>query len=112
MPIKPVLLGDESNLQNGRFKWVENPEELKGNISKLDKKAGKGYLLEVNVSYPNILHNLHNDLQFMCKRRNINGVQKLFPICMTRRNMSFTLWLSITCSNMGWSCIRSIERLV
>ena len=56
---------------------MKNPEELKGNINKLAKEAGKGYLLEVDVSYPYDLHNLHNDLTFMCKRRKINGVQKL-----------------------------------
>ena len=32
------------NLPTGGFKWVENPEEIKGNISKLAKEAGMGYL--------------------------------------------------------------------
>ena len=64
-------------LMNGRFKWVGNPDNLKGNISKLAKKAGKGYLLEVDVSYPNDLHDLHNDLLFMCEGKKVNGVQKL-----------------------------------
>ena len=67
------------NLLIAGFKWVDNPDKLKGNISKLVKEAGKGYLFEVDISYPNILHNLHNDLPFMCKRRKINGVQKLVP---------------------------------
>ena len=40
------------NLPTGRFKWVENPDELKGSISELAKESGKGYLLEVDVSYP------------------------------------------------------------
>ena len=67
------------NLLTGLFKWVENPEELKGNISKLAKEAGKGYILDVDVSYPDILHDLHNNLTFMCEKRKINGVQKLVP---------------------------------
>ena len=36
-------------------------------------------LLEVDISYPDDLHNLNNDLPFMFKRRKINGVQKLIP---------------------------------
>ena len=66
-------------LSTDRFKWVENPDELKGNISKLAKEAGNGYLLELDVSYPNDLPNLHNDLPFMWENRKINGVQKLVP---------------------------------
>ena len=62
------------NLLTGRFKWVQNPDKLKGNISKLAKQAGKGYLLEVDASYPDNLHDLHNDLPFMCKKKRINGV--------------------------------------
>ena len=67
------------NLPIGRLKWVKNPDKLKGNISKLSREAGKGYLLEVDMSYPNNLHNLHNNLPFMCEKRKINGVQKLVP---------------------------------
>ena len=67
------------NLQNGRSKWVESQDELKGNISKLAKEARKGYLLEADISYPDNLHHIHNDLPFMCERKKINGVQKLVP---------------------------------
>ena len=67
----------KQNLLTGGFKLVENPNELKGHISKLAKESGKGNLLEVDISYLNDLHNLHNDLQFMCKKMKINGVQKL-----------------------------------
>ena len=64
-------------LPTGRFKWVENPNKLKGNISKLTKEAGKAYLLEVDISYPDDLHDLRNNLPFMCEKKKINGVQKL-----------------------------------
>ena len=46
------------NLPTGEFKWVENPDELKGNISMLAKEAGKGYLLEIDISYLDTLHDL------------------------------------------------------
>ena len=58
---------------------MENPDDLKGNINKLAKEARKCFLLEVDVSYPNNLHDLHNNLPFMCEKMKVNGVQKLVP---------------------------------
>ena len=63
-------------LPTGGFKWVDvNPNE----ISELATRTDKGYLLEVDVSYPCELQNPHNDLPFMCERMEINGVEKLVP---------------------------------
>ena len=63
-------------LPTGGFKWVDvNPNE----ISELATRTDKGYILEVDVSYPKDLHNSHNDLTFMCERMEINGVEKLVP---------------------------------
>ena len=63
-------------LPSGGFKWVDvNPNE----ISELATRADKGYILEVDVSYPKELHNPHNDLPFMFERMEINGVEKLVP---------------------------------
>ena len=51
-------------LPTGRFRWVDvKPNE----ILKLTKCEDKGYLLEVDVSYPRELHDSHNDLPFMCE---------------------------------------------
>ena len=58
---------------------MENPPKLKGNISKLAKEPWKGYLLEVDVSYPKDLHNLHSNLSFISEKRKIRLVQKLGP---------------------------------
>ena len=63
-------------LPTGGFKWVDvNPDE----ISELTSQTDKGYILEVDVSYPKDLHDSHNDLPFMCERMEINGVEKLVP---------------------------------
>ena len=63
-------------LPTGGLKWVDvNPNE----IPELATQTDKGYLLEVDVSYPRELHNPHNDLPFMCERIEINGVEKLVP---------------------------------
>ena len=68
-------------LLTGGFRWVDvNPNE----ISEL--AADKGYILEVDVSYPKELHNPHNDLPFMCERMEINGVEKLVPSLRDKKN--------------------------
>ena len=63
-------------LLTGGFKWVDvNPNE----VFELATRTDKGYLLEVDVSYPEEMHNPHNDLPFMCERMEINRVEKLVP---------------------------------
>ena len=63
-------------LPTGGFKWTDvNPNE----ISELATRTDKGYILEVDFSYPKDLHDSHNDLPFMCERMEINGVEKLVP---------------------------------
>ena len=63
-------------LPTGGFRWVViEPNE----ISELATRTDKGYILEVDVSYPKELHNPHNNLSFMCARMEINRVGKLVP---------------------------------
>ena len=50
------------------------------------KREDKGYLLEVDVSYPRDLHNSHNDVPFMCERLKIGGVEKLVPNLANKKN--------------------------
>ena len=51
-------------LPTERFRWVDvKPNEIR----KLAKHKDKGYLLEVDVSYPKELHDSHNDLH-LCAR--------------------------------------------
>ena len=64
-------------LPTGGFKWVDvNPNEM----SELATQTNKGYILEVDVSYP------HNDLPFMCERMEINGVEKLVSNLRDKKN--------------------------
>ena len=70
-------------LPAGGFKWVDvNPNE----IFELATRTDKGYILEVDISYPKELHNQHNDLPFMCERMEINGVEKLVPNLRDKKN--------------------------
>ena len=65
-------------LPNGGFKWINcgnvNPKSL---VDKYATEKDHGYLLEVDVSYLKELHNLHNDIPFMCTKMKVNGVEKL-----------------------------------
>ena len=66
-------------LPTGGFRWVKcngNPNRL---VEEMSSKKDLGYLLEVDLSYPKELHDLHNDLPFMCTKMRINGVEKLIP---------------------------------
>ena len=70
-------------LPTGGFKWVDvNPNE----ISELATRTDKGYLLEVDVSYPKELHNPYNDLPFTCERMEINGVENLVHNLRDKKN--------------------------
>ena len=58
------------------FCWVDiHPDE----VSELANYSEKGYLLEVDLTYPKELHDYHNDLPFMCERMVIRRVEKLVP---------------------------------
>ena len=67
-------------LPTGEFKWVNDVSEFTSKkIGELVKHDSKGYLLEVDVKYLKELHDLHNDLPFMCEKMKINKVEKLVP---------------------------------
>ena len=42
-----------------------------------NSKRSYGYVLEVDVKYSRELHDLHNDLPFMCEKIRVNGLGKL-----------------------------------
>ena len=60
------------------FKWVKNVEEFTAKrITKLAKKNKHGYLLEVDVDYPEELH--EKQLPFLTEKMEIDKVMKLVP---------------------------------
>ena len=60
------------------FKWVEDISEFDESfIKSYIKESDEGYFLEVDIQYPEILHNLHNYLPFLPERIKIEKVGKL-----------------------------------
>ena len=55
----------------GGFRWLNESEILNSNILDVDDDSSKGYVLEVDVYYPQELHDCHSDLPFL--------VEKLIP---------------------------------
>ena len=89
--------GMSQDLPTGGFKWISNK-----NIDLANIPEGKGLILEVDLDYPNELHELHNDyplasekmelknhmLSDYCKQFNIKveGVTKLVPNLHSKKN--------------------------
>ena len=60
------------------FKWVNDISIIDEDFVRgYDKNDNKGYILEVDVDYPNELQNLHSDLPFLPERMVINNTKKL-----------------------------------
>ena len=70
-------------LPTGGFRWADIEPNV---VSELATRTDKGYILEVNISYPKELHNTHNDLPFMCEKMEFNGVEKLVPNLRNKKN--------------------------
>ena len=50
----------------GRFKWLKNIDKF--NIMSISDKSPIGYFLEVDLEYPEELHELHNDFPLAPKK--------------------------------------------
>lgn len=51
-------------LPKGDFRWLKNQELENFDVTKIEKDSSKGYVLEVDLEYPEDLHDKHKDLPF------------------------------------------------
>ena len=59
------------------FEWVEETSQFNEDFIKTEiNESDEGYFLEVDVQYPQKLHELHNDLLFLSERMKIEKVEK------------------------------------
>ena len=62
-----------------KFKWIEDTSHFNEDfIKNYNGKANERYILEVEVQYPEKLHELHNDMLFLPERMKIKKVEKHF----------------------------------
>ena len=68
-------------LPTSGFKWIVTPEtsnKINEDFTKnFDENNDKGYILEVDVKYLKILHELRSDLSFLSERMEVNKCKKL-----------------------------------
>ena len=60
------------------FERIKNTSQFNEDFIKIyNEESDQGYFLEVGDPYPEKLHELHNDLQFLSERMEIEKVKKL-----------------------------------
>ena len=69
------------------FKWVKDLSKFnEGFIKNYDENSEKGYILEVDVEYPEKLFNPHSDLPFLPERKNIGKCNRLVCTVQDKEN--------------------------
>ena len=60
------------------FEWTKDTSQFNEDfIKSYNEESDEGYLFEVDAQYPEILHELHNDLPFLSERMKIEKIEKL-----------------------------------
>ena len=71
-------MGNAQKLLVNKVEWIEDTSKFNQDfIKKYDKESDEGYFLQVDVKYPEKLHELHNDLSFSLERMKIENFEKL-----------------------------------
>ena len=76
------------------FRWMDDISRIdEGFVRGYDKNDSKGYILEVDVDYPNKLQNLHSDLPFLPERMVINNTKKL--VCNLHDKKNYVVHINV-----------------
>ena len=77
-----------------RFRWIDDISRMDEDFVRgYDKNDNKGYILEVDVDYPNKLQNLHSDLPFLPERMVINNTKKL--VCNLHDKKNYVVHINV-----------------
>ena len=77
LPSKYIMYLDANNLYGyamcqylptGNFKWLNKNQIDKLDVTKYNETSKKGLILQVDLEYPEKLHNLHNDYPLACEK--------------------------------------------
>ena len=58
-------------LRISNFKWVKNIDKIDQNLMNIKNNSSTGYVLEVDLEYPQKLHDIHNDYPLAPEKINI-----------------------------------------
>ena len=60
------------------FEWIEDTSQFNEDfIKSYNEESCEGYFLEIDVRYPEKLHELHNDLPFLPERMKLEKIENL-----------------------------------
>ena len=66
------------NVPVDTFEWIKYTSQFnKDFVEKYNEENDEGYFLEVDIQYPEKLHELHDDLPFVPERLKIENVEKI-----------------------------------
>ena len=76
------------------FRWMDDISKMDEDfVRSYDKNDNKGYILEVDVDYPNELQSLHSDLPFLPERMVINNTKKL--VCNFHDKKNYAVHINV-----------------
>ena len=76
------------------FRWMDDISKIDEDFVKdYNKNDNKGFILDVDVDYPNKLQNLHSDLQFLPERMIINNTKKL--VCNLNDKKNYIVHINV-----------------
>ena len=76
------------------FRWMTDISRMDEDfVRSYDKNNIKGYILQVDVDYPNELQNLHSDLPFLPERMVINNTKKL--VCNLQDKKNYVVHINV-----------------
>ena len=58
-------------LPYANFKWVKNIDKIEQKLMQIKKDSSTGYILEIDLEYPEELHDIHNDYPLAPEKINI-----------------------------------------
>ena len=81
-------------LPANKFEWIEEISQFHEDFLKDCKgESDEGYFLEVDVQYPETLHELHNELRFLPERKKIKVEKLVIPIRNLKQSLNHGLIL-------------------
>ena len=85
------------------FKWIEDTSKINKDFMKnYYENSKKGYILEVDVKYPEKLHDLHSDLPFLPRRIKIDKCKKLVRDLHNKKKYVRSTYKDIKTSIKSW----------
>ena len=76
------------------FRWMTDISRMDEEfVRSYDKNDIKGYILEVDVDYPNELQNLHSDFPFLAESMVINNTKKL--VCNLQDKKNYVVYINV-----------------